>query len=375
MEVFFEKEPKPINIKEKPQFLSLPKSVNLKQINDFAKKYIKYKNIIVLGTGGSVITLELLYEALKPKKNLFILDSTHTEEVKDVLNKCKKSDSLVFVISQSGSTLETLSLYLLFKDYKCIFITRGGILKEISKLNKIETYEFPEIAGRYSGISNVSFLPAVLLNLNIEKIIEGSLDFFLKESEKALKSASFIFSNYKKNKTELFLSSYSDRLNSFNYFCSQLFLESLGKNNKSITFCSRKAPRMQHEAIQRILGGKKNLQVMLLKVNDSKNSLKITVPNNLTSLLGFLDNKTSNQIINSEFEGTKKSIIEKKIPLFVVELNSLDEYELGKLISFTQLTIFYLAKLMKVNPYDNPEVDKGKDFTLNFLKNSTCPEY
>ncbi len=70
------------------------------------KKYKKYKTVILIGMGGSIMGSRSIYSFLKKKirKNFFFIDSFNHKEIK----KMKKKECLNLIISKSGNTLETI---------------------------------------------------------------------------------------------------------------------------------------------------------------------------------------------------------------------------------------------------------------------------
>ncbi len=75
------------------------------------KKFSKYKNIIVIGMGGSILGTKSIYSFLKQKikKEVFFFDNLdshlHLElkKIKNLKNSC------FIVVSKSGNTLETIA--------------------------------------------------------------------------------------------------------------------------------------------------------------------------------------------------------------------------------------------------------------------------
>ena len=85
--------------------------------NNF-KNFTKYKTIIIIGMGGSVLGAHSIYSFLKKKvnKNFIFIDNLDQEKIED-LNKKKNFESSFFIIiSKSGNTIETLINSNLFKD-------------------------------------------------------------------------------------------------------------------------------------------------------------------------------------------------------------------------------------------------------------------
>ena len=97
------------------------------------RKFSKYKNIVVIGMGGSILGAKSIYSFLKMKvkKKVFFFDNLDAN-LHLQFNKIKVlKNSCFIIVSKSGSTLETLTNFSivfsksLFKN-KLIFITEMG---------------------------------------------------------------------------------------------------------------------------------------------------------------------------------------------------------------------------------------------------------
>ena len=75
------------------------------------EKFKKYKNIAIIGMGGSILGSNAIFKFLenKIKKNLFFFDNIDYEKVLDFKKKINKKSVLFIVISKSGNTIETIS--------------------------------------------------------------------------------------------------------------------------------------------------------------------------------------------------------------------------------------------------------------------------
>ena len=91
-------------------------------------QFKKYKNIIIIGMGGSILGAETIYQFLKKKikKNVTFLDNIDFEKIETLKKKINNKDYLFLVISKSGNTVETISnlfyLNIIKKNSKNIII-------------------------------------------------------------------------------------------------------------------------------------------------------------------------------------------------------------------------------------------------------------
>ena len=73
------------------------------------------KNVIILGTGGSIQTLLALKHL--SKKKIFPITSSRAVELKGCLDKTSPNDSIVIPISRGGETLDinsTIGIFIIF---------------------------------------------------------------------------------------------------------------------------------------------------------------------------------------------------------------------------------------------------------------------
>ena len=136
------------------------------------QKYKKLSNITLIGMGGSIMGSKSIYSFLKNriKKNFFFLDNFENNKIRNI----KKKNKLNLIISKSGNTLETIvnSNVIINKKVKNIFITENNAnyLRSIAEKLKSDVIDHNNfIGGRYSVLSEVGMLPAMLMGLKIDK--------------------------------------------------------------------------------------------------------------------------------------------------------------------------------------------------------------
>ena len=124
-------------------------------------------------------------------------------------------------------------------------------------------------------------------------------------------------------------------------------------------------PKDNHSVMQLYLDGFKNnfYTFFYVKENSSEkiDNLK------LFSKYKFLKNKNLDNIIYAQKRATEKVFNKKKIPFRSFEINNRDEEVLGELFSFFILETILLGRVMKLNPFDQPEVEFIKKETKKIL--------
>ena len=335
------------------------------------KKYNKYKTIMLIGMGGSIMGSRSIYSFLKNKikKNFFFIDSFNYDEIKNIRSK----SFLNLIISKSGNTLETIvnSNILINKKNKNIFITENkeNYLRSLANKLKSDVIDHNNyIGGRYSVLSEVGMLPAKLMGLKVEKF--RKLNQLVKNKQfinALINNVSSILSLSKKNKFNSIILNYDQ--NSSDLFCwyQQLVAESLGKKSKGILPLISKMPQDNHSLMQFYLDGKKNNFYTFFYVNDQKTK---KIKNfELLKSSKYLQNKTTKSILYNQYIATKSVFSQRNIPFRSFQINKRDETSLGELFVFFILETILLGKVLNLNPYDQPSVELIKNETKKNLIN------
>ena len=350
----------------------LVKSLSLNYSYNFnIKKLKKFKNkkfFRIIGIGGSILGAKAIYYFLKNKiKKKFVFVDNLTPKINH--NTKKKYTNIV--ISKSGNTIETIinCNILLKKKEKNIFITENKInyLNELARSLKSEVIHHNNfIGGRYSVLSEVGMLPAELMGLKINKFKQ--LNSLIKNKiflNNLISNVSSILYFIKKKKFNSIIINYDEKLENFLKWYQQLVAESLGKKSKGVLPIISNMPKDNHSVMQLYLDGFKNnfYTFFYVKENASEkiNNLK------LFSKYKFLKNKNLDNIIYAQKRATEKVFNKKKIPFRSFEINNRDEEVLGELFSFFILETILLGKVMKLNPFDQPEVELIKKETKKIL--------
>ena len=343
------------------------------------KKFSKYKNIVIIGMGGSILGTKSIYSFFKKKikKNVHFIDNLDENDYLNFRKIKNLKNSCFIIVSKSGNTLETfvnLNVIFsksLFKD-KTIFVTEKKdnlIFNLANKLNAQIIEHKNYIGGRYSVLSEVGMFPAALMGLKISKFRD--LNKFLSNKKFTSSLIHSVASIYTLNslgvKTSIILN-YESSLNDFGYWYQQLVAESLGKNKKGITPFLSTAPKDHHSVMQLYLDGPKDKFFTFISTSTKSNKNKISgkiLPNNMK----FLKNKNIKMIIKAQCKAARNIFKLKGIPYRHIVLNKKNEEELGKIFTFFTLETILLARLMNVNPFNQPAIEKVKTETKKILFN------
>lgn len=367
------------------EVLTLPHVTSLKE--DHSRSYEAavefFKNldtVVLLGTGGSSLGAQTIYHAFKnnSRKKFIFLDNIDPFTLTQVSKEIDLLKTGFLVISKSGNTPETLSQFLFFKEFyaaenlkKHFFIIteeKQSALTTFCDLYSLQTVDHPtDIGGRYSVFSVVGMIPAALMGLNPSQFKAGAISI----CEDVTDNPSLIYSDwhynhYLEGKTLTVVMPYCDRLKLLPVWFRQLWAESLGKEGKGLTPIDANGTVDQHSQVQLYLDGPKDKTFTLLWVEEM-NQTKAFETSASHPSLNILKTKTLNDLYRAEYQALYDTVDSKNLPIRKIEISKLDEFNLGKLMMLFVLETILVAKLMNVDPFDQPAVELGKKRTFELL--------
>jgi len=341
------------------------------------QKFKKFKIIAIIGMGGSILGAEALYNFLdkKIKKKVYFFNNINENKIKNFKQKYNLSKILFIIISKSGNTIETLSntyaLKILKKNSKNIILIsekKNNALFSLSKkLNLFYIEHKQYVGGRFSVLSEVGIIPAYLMEVNVPKLRSKILESlkikkknFLKKN--TIKLVQLI--NSKKFNNLIFLN-YVPNLEKFLFWCQQLIAESLGKKNKGFLPMISNTPKDHHSLLQLYLDGPKD-KIFYIFSYDKQSKEKIKLIKN-TNFINFLNNKDLNTIKKAQKNALIKSFKKKKVPFREFKLKNFSEETLGELFSYFIFETVVIGKMLNINPFDQPAVERVKIDTKKML--------
>ncbi len=347
---------------KKEQFINLPlDEKNISEIMESVKEIKKthfLKDLVIIGIGGSSLGTKAIYEALKTTNTLpkiHFLNQINLEKIAktaDTLNKKGENETLLIVVSKSGSTFETRKNYELLEkelknEIKTIFIT--GKDSVLAQENKNQTIlNIPEnVGGRFSIFSPVGLFPLALTNVDILELLKGGMDarkisLQTKENPTA-ETAAITWQNYKEGREIYNIFIFSPRLKTLGYWYQQLLGESLGKNEKGLFPVVTEGSKDLHSLQQYFVGGKKSVQHE------------------------FIISQEENRYQRTILKAVQKTYQQNNIPFKNTILPAINEFHLGKFMQDKMIEVLFLAKLLGINPFGQPDVESYKKNTEKLL--------
>jgi len=338
-------------------WLDLPSRMKreVDQLDGFAmeKVFRKIKHVVHLGMGGSSLAPEVFFRTFGSTfdfPELIVLDSTDPDQIDDVLRMVNLGSTLFIVASKSGSTIETSSLAKFFYDQLTrlnpgtarehfIAITDPGtVLQDEAEKKYCKVFLNPaDIGGRYSALSLFGLVPLALLGKDTSRLLargeereEACGPEIPEGSSDAVRLGAFLGKLAESGINKLTLQA-SPSLSTVGWWVEQLVAESTGKEEKGI-----------------------------LPVNDEE----ITAPDLYSSDRVFVYIKRHGDI-DLDKEEKLKALKRKKFPLIVIETD--DIYDLGGLIYDWEIAAAAAASVVRIDPFDEPNVKESKDNTRRVL--------
>lgn len=378
-----------------------------KKLEKFSNPALKY--IVNIGIGGSNLGTKAVYDGLSGFKDLvspnrfpkiFFADTTDTAYINGLIDFLNRSSSdktiLVNFISKSGTNTEPTAIMQVIFDglikrfpqiTKRLVITtdHGSPLWKIANDKSIDTLILPKsVGGRYSVLSPVGLFPLAAGGINIDELLEGATamrSLCVKENlleNPAALSATILFLQSKKGKTINDNFFFDPQLESLGKWYRQLMGESIGKEHNligklvhaGITPTVSIGSTDLHSVAQLYFGGPQDKITTFVSAQKRHSDLPINT-GTFTSLIPHVGGKTLAKIMDSILAGVKRAYQNRQMPFTHIVLKEISENEIGQYLQFKMIEMMYLAKLLKVNAFDQPHVELYKTETKKILTTTT----
>ncbi len=306
-----------------------------------------YTNVLLMGMGGSSLAPEVFRLTFGVKDgylDLSVIDSTHPNVIDEYSKKLNPAKTLYIASSKSGGTVETFSFMKFFYNYALHILGKEEVGKHFvaitdpgSGLQKIaEELKFrkiflndPNIGGRFSALSLFGIVPAILIGVDVDKLLALAKD----ETSNCKKSGIEISSNIAaiigiiigelgKKGIDKLTYIISPKFSYIGAWIEQLIAESTGKVGKGI------------------------LPVDLESIETSEfySDDRVFV---------YLKLKT-----DITFDDKVNQLRLKGFPILELEIENI--YDLGKQFFLWEFATAVAGWVMQIQPYDQPNVEQAK---------------
>jgi glucose-6-phosphate isomerase len=371
------------------------------------KLRLKPEYLVVVGIGGSNLgmmavqeaVLGKLYNQLAPSTKVLYADTVDPDYLSNILALVepvleRESSVLLCIVSKSGTTTETVanaevlieSLRKHSKNHqKCVVVIsdKDSKLWKIAVREGFNVLETPaKVGGRYSVFSPVGLFPLGVLGINLDELLAGAksmrdacVDTSIERNPAAM-SATVQYVHYEVGRTisDVFL--FANDLESLGKWCRQLMAESLGKEfsrkgaivNVGITPTVSIGSTDLHSMAQLYLGGPYDKFTTFVSVENNNSHVNVPRLKGYSKLVDGIQGKSLADLMHAILEGTKEAFRKGGRPFMEIGLPCKSEYCLGQFLQFKMMETIYLAYLLDVNPFDQPNVESYKEETRKILQ-------
>jgi glucose-6-phosphate isomerase len=361
-------------------------------------------DIVFLGTGGSSLGGQTVAQlagcgvpglgAWRDGPRLHFMDNLDPDTYASLLARLPLAATRFVAISKSGGTGETLmqaiaalasvrAAGLAGKAHELFFgITepaaagrRNGLRDLLGGHGVAMLDHDPGVGGRFSVLTNVGLLPAAVAGLDIASLRRGAAAALAPvlsgkapgEVPAAVGAALNVALAATKAKPIAVLMAYADRLERFTRWYVQLWAESLGKQGAGTTPIAALGPVDQHSQLQLFIAGPRDKLFTVITVAAAGRGSRLDA--GLAAAAGEpgFAGKTIGDLVAAQGRATAETLAKNGCPVRTIKLDRLDEAGLGELLMHFMLETIIAARLLGVDPFDQPAVEEGKVLAKRYL--------
>lgn len=357
--------------------------------------------IVFLGTGGSSLGGQTLAQLSgwhipgaaddnqKRRPRTRFYDNLDPVTLQGALAGLDLARTRFIAISKSGGTAETLlqlvaaltavrdaglaaripALFLAVSDPET---GKGNGLRALCRSLHIPVLDHPPgIGGRYSALSVVGLLPAIARGLEARKVRAGALAAVHALSATggpgacppAVGAAVAVALAAECKIRVNVMMPYADRLGRFGNWYVQLWAESLGKGGQGTTPVACLGPLDQHSQLQLFMDGARDHYITVLRTATAGIGPKLAPDLAEIAGVGFMTRHSVGDLVAAQAEAVPEALSRAGRPVRIIELARLDEAGIGALMMHMMIETILAARLMGVDPFDQPAVELAKRLT------------
>lgn len=368
---------------------------DLAALKPHAERFARFEHIVVMGSGGSSLSGKTLvalkdqgFGPLKGRPKLWFMDNVDPATFAAVIERLPLDRTGFIAISKSGSTPETIAAFLtltaaletragkaaLASNVLAITEATDNPLRRLATAMGCTILEHdPKVGGRFSALSLVGMLPAMIAGLDCAAVREGAasvLDPVLAANDvtgiaPAIGAALSVGLAREKNINIAVLMPYVDRLNTFAFWYRQIWAESVGKDGNGTTPAVALGTVDQHSQVQLYLDGPADKLFTFLIQDTAGQGAALQAGGD--KALDYLAGRTMGDLLLAEADATAATTVKAGRPTRVIRVAEVDERTIGALMMHFILETIFAAHLWKIDAFDQPAVEQGKVLTRQYL--------
>lgn len=362
------------------------------------KKALQPTALVVVGIGGSNLGTMAIAQALhgsfnnqQNKLKIYFADTVDADYINDIVQLVARelinnNKVIINIVSKSGATTETIANGELFieqlkqhcgdnyHEYVVVTTDYDSALWQLGKQEGYTCLEIPRaVGGRYSVFSAVGLFPLGLMGIDIVNLLAGARA--MRSTNYAVGNAATLYAHYKQGKAihDTFL--FSVNLEGIGKWYRQLMGESIGKEHNvhgntvyvGITPTVSIGSTDLHSVGQLYLGGPRDKITTFITVGTTHAQTTVPEYPQFDALVSHIQGKQLSTIMKAIVQGTQRTYAQRSLPFISIVLPELSAFYLGQLIQLKMYEMIYLAYLLEVNPFDQPNVELYKQETRKIL--------
>jgi glucose-6-phosphate isomerase len=354
-------------------------------------------DIVFLGTGGSSLGAQALAqlagyrvpacEAALPAR-LHFFDNLDARTMAEGLPALPLKTTRAFIVSKSGGTPETmvqaLCLLAALDDAgleparHVAALTEPGdpaanpLLKLARDHGLMLLDHDPAVGGRFSVLSNVGLVPAMVAGLDAKAVRAGAGEVMQAvlagdDAAPVTGAAVCVALQEASGMNVSVMMPYADRLRLFSAWYAQLWAESLGKEGLGSQPVAAAGPVDQHSQMQLFIDGPAGRLVNLISPATAGQGPRL--PESLSSdpKLAYLAGRTVGDVTACQQTAAAEVLARNGRPVRVFAVDKVDERATGALMMHFMLETIMAGFMMGIDPFDQPAVEQGKVLTRDYL--------
>ncbi len=375
-------------------WVTLPSDVDDKLVDSCNGIVARWKGkvqvVVVVGIGGSYLGTKCAIEALSHSfassmpsdfpKVVYAGHNMSEDYAAELLEFLEDKNFAIVVISKSGTTTEPAIAFRLLKDYleskfgkevareRIVAVTDAskGALRTLATQEGYSTFVIPDnVGGRFSVLTPVGLLPIALAGFDIKAMVEGARSMQRACAVKGDENPAIMYAAarnvlYSLGKKIEILVNYNPKLQYLGEWWKQLYGESEGKDGKGIFPASVNFSTDLHSMGQYIQDGERTMFETNVLVKNQKHTVTIGSDAQNLDGLNFLVGKRIEEINRKAQLGTRLAHTDGGVPNLEIEMERIDEYNMGELFYMFEIACGISGYILGVNPFDQPGVEAYK---------------
>jgi glucose-6-phosphate isomerase len=352
--------------------------------------------LVVIGIGGSYLGARAAIEALPGEARfpvLFAGMNLSPEYHARLIETLAGKRFALCVISKSGATLEpAIALRLArnalaesagardaSKRITAVTDRDTGILGATAAREGWQTFGIPRnVGGRFSVLSPVGLLPCAAAGIPVADVLEGARTELgrstrIDASNDAVRYALARHLLHERGAAIEILSTFHPELASFAEWWKQLAGESEGKDGRGLFPASAVMTTDLHSLGQYLQEGSRRLLETFLVAAAPRADIVLDRAGADDDGLDYLAGRSLAEVNRCAFEGTREAHADGGLPVVTIEMPSITPDSLGGLFVFFEVAVAVSARLLGVNPFDQPGVEEYKSRMCRLLGKPQSP--